>query len=41
MINDVILRSRVRIARNIKDYPFPPVLNDACRKEIIEKVRGE
>ncbi|MBE6679440.1 MAG: ATP--guanido phosphotransferase [Ruminococcaceae bacterium] len=37
MINDVILRSRVRIARNIKDYPFPPVLNDACRKEIIEK----
>ncbi|MBQ8837053.1 MAG: ATP--guanido phosphotransferase [Clostridia bacterium] len=38
MTNDVILRSRVRIARNIKDYPFPPVLNDACRKEIIEKV---
>ena len=38
MKNDVILRSRVRIARNIKDYPFPPVLNDACRKEIIEKV---
>ncbi|MBQ6893352.1 MAG: ATP--guanido phosphotransferase [Clostridia bacterium] len=38
MSNDVILRSRVRIARNIKDYPFPPVLDDACRKEIIEKV---
>ena len=38
MSADVIVKSRVRIARNIKDYPFPPVLNDACRKEIIEKV---
>lgn len=38
MSNDVIMRSRVRIARNIKDYPFPPMLNDTCRKEIIEKV---
>ncbi len=38
MNNDIILRSRVRIARNIKDYPFPPALNDTCRKEIIEKV---
>ncbi len=38
MTNDVILRSRVRIARNIKDYPFPPTLNEVCRKEIIEKV---
>ncbi len=38
MANDVILRSRVRIARNIKDYPFPPALNDTCRTEIIEKV---
>lgn len=38
MTNDVILRSRVRIARNIKDYPFPPALNETCRKEIIEKV---
>ena len=37
MKNDVILKSRVRIARNIKDYPFPPTLNEACRKEIIEK----
>ena len=38
MKKDVILRSRVRLARNIKDYPFPPVLNDVCRKEIITKV---
>ena len=34
----VILSSRVRLARNIVDYPFAPVLNDACRKEIIQKV---
>lgn len=40
MSKDVILKSRVRLARNIKDYPFPPALNEACRKEIIEKVSG-
>ena len=34
----VILKSRVRLARNIVDYPFSPVLNDVCRNEIIEKV---
>jgi len=34
---EVILSSRVRLARNIIDYPFAPVLNDVCRKEIIEK----
>lgn len=34
---EVILRSRVRLARNIVDYPFPPVLDDTCRREIIEK----
>lgn len=34
----VVLGSRVRLARNIVDYPFAPVLNDACRKEIIQKV---
>ena len=35
---DVILRSRVRLARNIVDYPFPPVLDNACRQEIVAKV---
>ncbi len=34
----VIIKSRVRLARNLIDYPFAPVLEDACRKEIIEKV---
>lgn len=34
----VVLRSRVRLARNIVDYPFSPVLDEACRKEIIGKV---
>ena len=36
----VIIKSRVRLARNLVDYPFAPVLNDACRKEIIEKVES-
>lgn len=34
----VIISSRIRFARNIVDYPFPPVLDAAGRKEIIEKV---
>ena len=38
--NDVILRSRIRLARNIIDYPFAPVLDDACRREIIEKAEN-
>ncbi len=35
---EVIIKSRVRLARNIVDYPFAPVLDDACRKEIVEKI---
>lgn len=34
----VVIRSRVRFARNIVDYPFPPVLDTQGRNEIIEKV---
>ena len=37
---DVFLSSRVRLARNLKDYPFEPILCDAAAKEIIEKVKG-
>lgn len=37
---DVFLSSRVRIARNFKDYPFEPMLCETASKEIIEKVRG-
>lgn len=34
---DVVLSTRVRLARNVVDYPFPPVLNETGRREIIEK----
>ena len=36
---DVILSSRVRFARNIKDYPFSPLLDETGASEIISKVR--
>lgn len=35
--SNIVLSSRVRLARNIVDYPFPPVLNETGRREIIEK----
>ncbi len=36
---DVFVSTRVRFARNLKDYPFEPKLVGAAAKEIIEKVR--
>ncbi len=36
---DVVLSSRVRFARNIKDYPFSPLLDETGASEIISKVR--
>lgn len=37
--SDVVVSSRIRLARNINDYPFEGRLNTACAKEIIEKVK--
>lgn len=37
---DVVLSSRIRFARNIKDYPFACVLDPTSCKEIIEKVES-
>ncbi len=36
---DVVLSSRVRFARNIKDYPFSPLLDETGASEIISKVK--
>ncbi len=36
--NDIILSSRVRFARNIKDYPYASKLDKTSCNEIIEKV---
>ena len=38
--SDVVLSSRIRLARNIKDYPFSPLLDDTGASEIIEKVKS-
>jgi len=37
---DVVVSSRVRFARNLKDYPFEPRLDVPSAKEIIEKISG-
>lgn len=37
---DVVISSRVRIARNIADYPFPCKLSGDKAKEVIEKSRA-
>ena len=37
-MNDVVLSSRVRFARNIADYPFASKLDKTSCLEIIEKV---
>lgn len=36
--SDVVISSRVRLARNLDDYPFPFILSTEGAKEIIEKV---
>ena len=37
-MSEAVVSTRVRLARNLKDYPFPIRLNDAQAKEIIDKV---
>ena len=36
---DVFVSTRVRLARNLVDYPFEPRLSEAGAKEIIEKAK--
>lgn len=36
--SDVVVSSRIRLARNLPEYPFPGRLDEAGSKEIIEKV---
>lgn len=37
--NDIILSTRVRLARNLADYPFPCRLDEAGKQKICEAVR--
>lgn len=39
MSNDVVISTRIRLARNLKDYPFPCKLNSQGREKVIEKVK--
>lgn len=38
--SDVVVSTRVRLARNLKDYPFALRLDEASANELIEKVRA-
>lgn len=38
--SDVVVSTRIRLARNLKDYPFSPRLDETGEGEIIEKVRS-
>ena len=38
-MSNVVISTRVRFARNLKDYPFPCKLSAQGREEVIEKVR--
>lgn len=40
MSNDVVISTRVRLARNLKDYPFPCRLSNQDKEKIIEKVKS-
>ena len=40
MSDAVIISSRVRLARNLKDYPFPNRMDEKTREEIAEKVKA-
>ncbi len=37
--SDVVISTRIRLARNLNGYPFPHLMNQAQRKEVSEKVR--
>ncbi len=36
--NDIVISSRIRLARNLEDFPFPVALTDNMSKEIIKKI---
>lgn len=39
MSSDVVISTRVRLARNLKDYPFPCKLNNQGREKVVAKVK--
>lgn len=40
MQNNVVISTRVRLARNLAEFPFPCKLNDNSKERVIEKVKS-
>ena len=38
--SDIIISTRIRLARNLAKYPFPQTISDEQRKEVSEKVKN-
>lgn len=38
--SDIVISSRVRIARNLRDYPYPMLATNQQSREVLEKVSG-
>lgn len=38
--SDVVISSRVRLARNLKDFPFPARMNTEQGKQVVEKIKN-
>ena len=39
-MSSVVISTRVRLARNLKEFPFPCRLNEQGREKVIEKVKS-
>lgn len=39
MNTNAVISSRIRLARNLKDYPFPCRMDSTQRKEVLEKIK--
>ena len=39
MSKDVVISTRIRLARNLNDYPFPCKLSDQGKDEVCNKVQ--
>ena len=38
--NDIVVSSRIRLARNVKGIPFPKRMNDTKKNELLEVIKG-
>jgi protein arginine kinase len=38
IMDDIVISSRIRLARNLAEYPFPARLTASAAKDILDKV---